>query len=122
MQEVVGVDPAAPYEERLRSLQQRGIALWDVLHSCDRQGSLDAAIEDGSVQVNDFEAFFRSHPLIRIVLLNGGTAARYYKRYVLPAIMNADVKHIGMPSTSPAHAAMSLEKKIKLWRDGIVQQ
>jgi TDG/mug DNA glycosylase family protein len=119
MQEVAGVDPAASYEDRLRSLQQHGISLWDVLHSCDRQGSLDAAIEKGSVKVNDFAAFFRSHPQIRVVLLNGGTAQRYFKRFVLPTIAKGKIEHIGMPSTSPAHAAMSLERKIGAWREAI---
>lgn len=122
MQEVAGVDPAASYDERLRSLKRRGIALWDVLHSCERQGSLDAAIEKGSVKVNDFEAFFRGHLQIRVVLLNGGTAERYYKRYVLPVIANEKIEHIGMPSTSPAHAAMSIEQKIKVWRDAIARR
>lgn len=119
MQEVAGVESTASYEQRLRSLQVRGIALWDVLHSCHREGSLDAAIKRGSVKINDFAAFFRRHPKISVVLLNGGTAERYYKRYVLPGIENVNIRHIRMPSTSPAHAAMSFEQKTKMWRNGI---
>jgi hypoxanthine-DNA glycosylase len=122
MQAVAGIDPAASYEQRLRALKDRGIALWDVLHSCHREGSLDTAIESGSVKVNDFEAFFRDHPRIRVVLFNGGTSERYYTRYVLPRIKDREITHLLMPSTSPAHAAVSLEQKIKLWRDGIAQQ
>lgn len=121
MQEVAGVDSRASYERRLQSLKDSGIALWDVLHSCHREGSLDAAIQRGSVKVNDFDAFFRSHPGIRVVLFNGATSERYYRRYVLPGIKDEKIKHIGMPSTSPAHAAMSLERKIKLWRGGMAQ-
>ena len=116
MQEVADVDSSAPYEQRLESLKERGIALWDVLHSCHREGSLDAAIKSGSVKINDFAAFFREHPKIRIVLLNGGTAERYYERYVLPGLKDAKIKHIRMPSTSPAHAAVSFELKTKAWR------
>lgn len=112
MQEVAGVDSAASYEQRLRSLKVRGIALWDVLHSCYRKGSLDAAIKNGSVKVNNFDALFRRSPRIRVVLFNGGTSERYYKRYVLPAVDDGKVKHIRMPSTSPAHAAVSLKQKI----------
>lgn len=122
MQEVAGVDCAAPYDQRLEALQARGIALWDVLHSCHREGSLDTAIRHGSVKINDFDTFFRSHPKIRVVLLNGGTAERYYTRYVLPLIEHVRIEHIRMPSTSPAHAALSLEKKIKIWRTGIASQ
>jgi hypoxanthine-DNA glycosylase len=121
MQEVAGIDSAAPYEQRLQDLKVRGIALWDVLHSCHREGSLDTAIKSGSVKVNDFDAFFRGHPRMRVVLFNGGTSEQYYRRYVLPGIMNRNITHIRMPSTSPAHAAVSLEQKIKVWRDGIAQ-
>lgn len=122
MQEVAGVDATAAYEERLRLLTDRGIALWDVLHSCHREGSLDAAIKRGSVKVNDFAAFFRRHPGIRVVLLNGGTAEQYYKRYVLPGIEDATIKHLRMPSTSPAHAAVSFQQKTAAWRSGIIQE
>jgi hypoxanthine-DNA glycosylase len=93
--------------------------LWDVLHSCHRKGSLDAAIQNGSVKVNNFDAFFRRYPGIGIVLFNGATSERYYKRYVLPGVQNGRIIHIRMPSTSPAHAAMSLKQKIKMWCSGI---
>jgi len=119
MQNVVGVDAEAAYEKRLRSLTARGIALWDVLHSCHRKGSLDAAIQSGSAKVNDFDAFFRRCPGIGVVLFNGATSERYYKRYVLPQVRNGKIAHIRVPSTSPAHAAMSLAQKIKAWRSGI---
>ncbi len=58
MEAVTGLKASADYHERIRSLQVRGIALWDVLHSCHRKGSLDAAIEASSVEVNDFRSFF----------------------------------------------------------------
>lgn len=115
MQAVAGIDPAASYEQRLQALKDRGIALWDVLHSCHREGSLDAAIKRGSVKVNDFDTFFRDHPGICIVLFNGATSERYYKLYVPPGIQDGKITHIRMPSTSPAHAAVSLEQKIKQW-------
>jgi hypoxanthine-DNA glycosylase len=122
MQEVAGVNPTASYKQRISSLKTAGISLWDVLHSCHRKGSLDAAIKNGSVKINNFDAFFRKHPGICVVLFNGATSERYYKRYVLPEIKDKEIKHIRMPSTSPAHAAVSLKQKIKLWRRGITQQ
>ncbi|MDY6944382.1 MAG: DNA-deoxyinosine glycosylase [Pseudomonadota bacterium] len=120
MQEVAGIDCAASYQQRLQALKARGIALWDVLHSCHREGSLDGAIERGSVKVNDFDALFRHHPEIRVVLFNGETSERYYKRYVLPGIQDRSIAHLRMPSTSPAHAAVPLEQKIELWRVGML--
>jgi len=121
MQEVTGADHSASYKERVRPLQLYGIALWDVLHSCYREGSLHAAIENGSVKVNDINTFLHMHPQIGVVLFNGATAERYYKRYVLPEIENAKIESIRMPSTSPAHAALSLEQKVNAWRNEIVQ-
>jgi double-stranded uracil-DNA glycosylase len=122
MQEVTGVDHTASYKERVRSLHLYGIALWDVLHSCYRKGSLDAAIESGSIKVNDFNTFLHMHPHIRVVLFNGATAERYYRRYALAQIENEKIEYIRMPSTSPAHAALSLEQKVNAWRNEIVRQ
>src|SRR5512139_1506876 len=49
MGELVGVDPSAAYEARLAGLLARGIALWDVLASCAREGSLDSEIDEASI-------------------------------------------------------------------------
>lgn len=119
MQELIGVAADAPYKERLQSLIDHDIALWDVLHSCHRQGSLDTAIQKGSVQINDFTAFFHRHDQIGVVLFNGATSERYYKRYVWPEIKNRTFIYIRMPSSSPAHAGMSLQHKVKAWRSGL---
>ena len=79
MEEVTGLKVGAEYDERLEFLKRRGIALWDVLHSCHRKGSLDAAIRRRSVKVNDFHSFFRRHPRIHTVLFNGAAAEGYYR-------------------------------------------
>ena len=119
MQQIVGIDAGAAYQERLASLRERGIALWDVLHSCHRQGSLDSAIRRGSGEVNDFNTFFSNHPAIETVLFNGATSKRYYERYVLPDLIRIPRNHLQMPSTSPAHAAMPLAQKVAAWRTGL---
>ena len=119
MQELTGVSHAASYEERLQGLKSHGIALWDVLHSCHRKGSLDAAIDSGSIRVNDFSAFFLRHPHIRFVLFNGATAEHYYRRYVLPDLSPEAIEYIRLPSTSPAHAALAPEQKVMAWRNAI---
>lgn len=116
MGELVGLDPNDPYERRLETLKAAGIALWDVLRSCHRKGSLDAAIEFGSIEVNDFDAFFLKYPHIKMVCFNGATAERCYKQHVLRHFKHTYINHIRLPSTSPAHAALSLETKVAAWR------
>ena len=61
---VLGFDPASPYAQRMAALVQCRVALWDVLASCARDGSLDSAIDDASAVANDFAAFFKTHPHI----------------------------------------------------------
>ena len=115
MGELVGFDAEAPYAQRLNALVAAGIALWDVVHSCQRQGSLDTAIESSSIKVNDFVEFFCRHPHIKVVCFNGAAAERCYRKHVLPQLQ-ADFSYARLPSTSPAHAAVSFERKLASWR------
>ena len=109
--------PELPYAKRVRRLKSCGIAVWDVLESCVRPGSLDADIEEGSIAVNDFAGFFDAHPGIGAVFFNGAKAESAYRRHVLkglPAAAGA-LPALRLPSTSPAHAALSLDRKLALW-------
>ena len=114
--ELLGIDPGMPYAGRIGALASSGIALWDVLESCSRAGSLDAAIEKGSVVPNDFATFFACHPRVRRVFFNGATAEQCYRRRVLPLLPAGTLTYLRLPSTSPAHAAMSYEEKLAAWR------
>jgi len=114
--DLLGFDPALPYDERVAGLAASGIALWDVLKSCTRAGSLDADIENGSIVPNDFKKFFAGHPLIRRVYFNGATAESCYRRHVLSLLPAPPLEYRRLPSTSPAHAALSYEKKRAAWR------
>lgn len=114
--ELLGFDPKSPYEARVRALRSAGIALWDVLHSCRRDGSLDSSIEAASETANDFRAFFRAHPQIRTVFFNGAKAESAYLQHVRPALADLPLRCQRLPSTSPAHAGMSLAKKLDAWR------
>lgn len=116
--ELLGADSALPYSARTRLLKANGIALWDVLESCVREGSLDSAIEDSTVVVNDFGSFYRRHPRIAQVFFNGAKAESAYRRHVSAAVrdMARPRSYVRLPSTSPAHAAMSFEKKRDAWR------
>ena len=121
MADVIGFDLAATYRFRVTALRQARVALWDVLKACRRSGSLDSDIEPDSIEVNDFGAFFATHPRITRVCFNGGTAERYYRRFV-PAILTCpDLHYTRLPSTSPAHAAMSFAAKAQAWRAALLQ-
>ncbi|CAM4110422.1 DNA-deoxyinosine glycosylase [Bordetella muralis] len=115
--QLYGFGAQASYQVRCEALKANGIALWDVLQACERPGSLDANILAASVVPNDFEMLFRLHPGIERVCFNGAKAAALYKRHVLPALgLSRELLYFELPSTSPAHAAMSLQDKSTAWR------
>jgi hypoxanthine-DNA glycosylase len=119
MDALYGASPALPYEERAAVLVTHGIALWDVCAAAFRVGSLDSAIEGDTVEVNDFASFYASHPRIVRVCCNGTTSVELYRRRVLPALPPPwdALAPARLPSTSPAHAAMSFEQKLERWRE-----
>jgi hypoxanthine-DNA glycosylase len=117
--QVLGFDPALDYPHRLQALQAAGIALWDVLQACERPGSLDANIRHDTLIPNDFAAFLTAHPAITRVCFNGGKAATLYRRHVLPTLPQTNVEYVGLPSTSPAHAAASFETKLAAWQQAL---
>ena len=119
MSTILGIPETASYEERISALQRAGIALWDVLHSCVRDGSLDADIEKDSIRANDFSTFFRRYPTINVVCFNGATAEKYFKQIVIPTLPQSRMRYVRLPSTSPAHASLSFDQKVTVWRAAI---
>jgi hypoxanthine-DNA glycosylase len=114
--ELLGAGPALDYAQRARILTASGIALWDVLKSCRRASSLDADIDKSTMIANDFTAFFAAHPYIDRVFFNGATAEQTFRRHVLPTLNNKTILLQRLPSTSPAHAALSYQQKLQSWR------
>jgi TDG/mug DNA glycosylase family protein len=114
MGDIYGANPSLPYEERLRILKEHGIAVWDVVQACQRQGSMDADIKNEVV--NDFEAFFQRHPTIRRVVFDSLTAEKIYNKRVLP-MLTKNLQYARVPSPSPAHARMSYTAKLARWRE-----
>ena len=100
--------------EKIALLEGHGVALWDVLESCEREGSLDSAIREP--RPNDFEGLFRRCPEIRRVLFNGGTAKAVFLRHAARYLEGR--KWAQMPSTSPAYT-LSYERKLAQWRQGL---
>jgi TDG/mug DNA glycosylase family protein len=117
MGELFDAGPDLPYAERTERLTRNAIALWDVVASAERPGSLDSAIVQSTVVVNNFRALFETHPGIELVCFNGAKSAELYERQVLPTF-DDNFDHIcyeRLPSTSPAHAAMRYEEKLERW-------
>ena len=105
----------APYEDRLRELNQNKVGLWDVYAQCYREGSLDASIDKGSAEVNDFLRLFREYPGIQYVFFNGLAAEQAFKKHVLPSMNNIPLHFERLPSSSPAHAGLDFEGKLAAW-------
>lgn len=120
MGDLIGAEPALPYEARTRILKSAGIALWDVLASCTRHSSMDADIDADSMCANDFVSFFLKHPGITHVFFNGSMAEQCFHRHVLPLLEpilgQRSLHYQRLPSTSPAHASMSYRQKLKAWK------
>ena len=113
--EVLHSEPFPDYPGKIQALQHAQIALWDVMKSCYRPGSLDAAIAKDSIVANDFNAFFDSHPHIEKVFFNGSAAEQAFRRLVLPSLTKQTLVLQKLPSTSPAHAAMTYQQKLTCW-------
>ena len=111
---LVGAGPELAYSVRLRTLTAARVALWDVLRSCARSGSLDSAIRDE--QANDFAAFLDAHPGIASVFFNGAKAEQAFLRHVLPGLGEAAPSLYRLPSTSPANAGTRFAQKLERWR------
>jgi len=109
----------APYHEKVAALRSSPLALWDVFKSCERIGSLDTKIRTDNFILNDFTSLFSSHEQIKQVLFNGGTAERYFIRYIAPACNITHLQLSRLPSTSPANARLPLADKCAQWHKTI---
>lgn len=108
------------YSARCRSLREHGIAVWDVLSSSLRPGSLDADIDMTTAVPNDFQQFFARHRDIRLVCFNGRKAQQMFDRYARSSCPDDRFEFALLPSTSPAHASLTLVEKLEVWR-GIIE-
>lgn len=113
--EIFGFDPSASYDDRTKSLRDRGVAVWDVLRLCRRQGSLDSAIEPDSMVANDFGQFFDAHRAIDRVFFNGAAAEKNFGRL---AGIELALRYRRLPSTSPAQT-MRYQDKLLAWREAL---
>ncbi len=116
MSSLYGIDGS--YEERCARLIECRIALWDVLASSVRPGSLDASIQTDTAAGNDFCRFFSTHANIRLIAFNGQKAQQLFRKFVHMENEDEPLRHIDnnvLPSTSPAYAAMPFSGKLSAW-------
>ena len=100
------------YAARCDWLLARGLGVWDVYASCEREGSLDSAIR--SAEVNDFAGLRQRCPHLQLALHNGGESYKHARQ--TEALGLVAVK---LPSTSPANASWPFEKKLQAWREAL---
>ena len=110
---------AGDYAQRCHALKASGIAVWDVLASSVRPGSLDANIDLDSAEVNDFSVFLARHSNIQRICFNGQKSAQIFRKRVLPTLTDLQLDLRSLPSTSPAHASMTFEEKLAHWRNAL---
>jgi len=107
--QIFGEELPVTIDEKKAFLIRNHIALWDVIGSCEIDGSSDSSIRD--VTVNDLSVILGTAD-IRAIFLNGKKAEQYYLKYLFP-VLKRDA--VCLPSTSPANAAWNLEKLITVW-------
>lgn len=105
--------PITTYEEKVQIILQKNIALWDVIGSCEREGSLDSAIRD--VEVNDIETLLLNNPSITHILCNGKKSYTLYQKH----FSHINIHCSSLPSTSNANRSISEEQLFQLWENAL---
>ncbi len=114
-------DTPLTIKDKREFLLRNNIALWDVIHSCDIEGSADSTIRN--VTPNDLHVIL-DHAKIEDIYVNGRTSEKYYKKYIEKTLNGQEniadensghLKATCLPSTSPANAAWNLDKLIEAW-------
>lgn len=103
------------YTERIALLKNNAIGLWDTIATCEREGSLDAAIRNE--KPNDFQTFFEQYPNIQLVLFNGAKAFEVFKKHIGLGLLEGRA-YKKMPSTSPIPGKniKTFTEKLEDWR------
>ena len=107
---VFGEEVPHSVSEKKDLLLRNHIAVWDVIQSCDIEGSSDSSIRN--VVANDLNVILNTAD-IENVFVNGKTALKYYNKYTEPSVGR---QAICLPSTSPANAAWNMERLVEAWK------
>ena len=101
--------PIETYQQKLDIIFQNHLALWDVIHACEREGSLDSAIHHE--EVNSIDELLQAYPSIHTIICNGKKSYQVYQKY----FKQLNIKVYVCPSTSNANAMWKLDKLIEAW-------
>lgn len=112
-----GASPDLSYEQCVSMVTQQRIAIWDVLASCERPGSLDSAIKMQTAETNDFAALLGEQRSIVHVFFNGKKAEEIFRKRCMTAVdsVRPDLTYTALPSTSPAMASLNFAEKLERW-------
>ena len=120
MEDLSGVLASADYAQRCAGLQALGIGLWDVVGRCRRRGSLDSNIDNKSIIINSIDELIKVNNSLKLICLNGAKADELFRNKVLPSLEQDLVPElVKMPSTSPANASWSQDRKRQVWLETI---
>lgn len=113
------------YEQRCEKLTGSGYALWDVLAQCNRPGSLDSRIVRSSEIPNDIASLVNHYPELSTIACNGRMAEKLFRRHILSSKTKNEFAHdrvklCCLPSSSPAMASLTLDRKHQLWAEGLL--
>lgn len=109
--EIFNEEFATDYSERIKILEKHHIALWDVIDTCERKGSLDSEIRNE--EANRIGELLQNYPSIKSIFCNGQKSYKNLQK-ILPKDFYLPI--IALPSTSPAHASLKYEEKLKKWK------
>lgn len=104
--------PKMEYQDKLQTLLDNGFALWDVIKSCNRDGSLDSNIQNE--KPNDIPKLLKKYPNIKTICLNGNKSYSEFKKHFSQLL--TEYRCLKLPSTSPANARYNLETLYDEWR------
>ncbi len=108
--ELFNEDFTKDYQQKLQILRKNKIALWDVIDSCERKGSLDSEIKNETG--NDILKLLEDYPNLKIIFCNG---QKSYKNLIKTFEKNIKIPIVALPSTSPLHT-ISFDKKLEVWQ------
>lgn len=113
---ILGFDPALDWPEKYAALVEAGVAVWDVIDQCEREGgSDDGRIVTATAIPNPIPFWLVEHSTIKRVVFNGQSPSRFYKKLLGPLPEG----HKVAPSTSPLYAIKTVDEKIESWREAL---
>ena len=117
MSGVLGEVAPTQYPRKVEYLKRHGIALWDIFHSAERDGSLDANIS--KEEFNDIEGLIFDNPSIKLIVTNGGKAEKSFVKYLRrnPSLKKLRICHCASTSPMSVCAGWTLDKLVEQWRE-----